>query len=705
MAHSTPRAHPLLILYVAATDERAQDGALALEEVPTGPDRTVHPTASVDRIREWTPEVDCVVYAGPPETDADSPAEGPTSAKGGDESRLDEVAAACGSTPLVIFADGQDAPPALHSSDCVDGYVRRDADDALEHLVDEITCLCRGDDVQPAGDPFPSGNDHTGIAALETAATIATCRDRDRLFDRLVDGAVDVLGFEYCWIATINFGELVPRAVAPAVPDGALDSTPLDDPLSVAFRARQSIRIADLSTVDAVEAPFEHVRSLCCVPVGDVGVLYVASELPDAFATTDLELLEGLCGTAASILERNWTETGISNERDRLRRERERLVAEYNRLAADRDRMEADRNDLVSLVSSVSEPTIRYGFVDGRPVVRDANEPFVAVFGDDAADLADVPVVEYAVPNGLSEEAKTLREAIQSGEQRHLQCRHETVDGVREFVLTVVPLETGTAESANGGKTAESADELESDGPADALESGGLLVYEDVTESRRRKRALAATRDRLETIAELVDDETRTPLNAARGYLELAEKTGNREHFEMVEQAHDQLSGSLEAVTEVAATGDVETEPIGIREMAHLAWIDAETGDATLATDGDLLLEANRDRLQELFEYVLRVAIEDANATGEPDADPVTVTVGATDDGFYVAGHTPRSNEANDDRRSDPEPGRLVDADGTSTQLELVERIADAHGWDVGVAEDDDGTAFAFRGVDAIDPD
>ncbi len=219
------------------------------------------------------------------------------------------------------------------------------------HLVDEISWHCHGD-----GRSKPQLRDRgreTGTAILETTAAIATCRERDRLFDRLVDGTVDVLGFEYCWVATINFGELVSRAVSSAVPDDQLGSTPLDDPLSAAFRARQSIRIADVDELEAVDP----------VRARPIAVLRSGRRrrralrrlgASDAFDATDLALLEGLCETAESILERNWTETGISNERDRLQRERDRIVEQYNRLVNDRNRLETDRNDLVSVVASLS---------------------------------------------------------------------------------------------------------------------------------------------------------------------------------------------------------------------------------------------------------------------------------------------------------------------------------------------------------------
>ncbi|RQH00937.1 GAF domain-containing protein [Natrarchaeobius oligotrophus] len=666
MAHSTPKSHPLQILYVAATEERAGDGADALEAISDGPDRAVHPAASVEEIRDAAADADCVVFAEPLADDSDS--------------HLLEAVDASGSTPLVLFSEGS---PAVPSSEVFDGFVRRDADDAAVHLLDEIVWLCeRGADRSTDESPDGGARARTDAAVLEVATDVATCRDRDRLFDRLVGGVVDILEFEYCWVATINFGTLVPRATAAAVPDDQLGPIPLEDPLSVSFRARQPIRIADLEPLEAVAPPFEHVRSLCSVPVGDVGVLYVASELPDAFDATDLELLEGLCGTAAAILERNWIETGIDNERDRLRRDRQRLTEEYDRLTDERERIVEERNALVSLLANVSEPTIRYELVDGRPVVADVNEPLEVVFGDEAEAVAGTPLAEYAVPNGLAEAAATLVDAVRAGEQRQLSCRRDTVEGVREFVITVVPLETG----ASGQEAPTSAD--------------GLVVYDDVTESRRRKRTLAAAASRLETIVELIDEEGRPSLNAADGYLELAEKTGDREHFETVEAAHDRLSAHLETLNEVASGDGDATEPVTVQEVAQLAWIDVDTRDATLATEGDVIIEANRDGLRELFEYALQAVIE-VEREDEPADESITVTVGTTDDGFYVAGDRPSGSDGAS-RDTDPDSGRFDD-DPTDVQLGLLERIADAHGWDVGVAEDDDGTAFAFRGVEAVD--
>lgn len=654
-AHPTAHTQPRLILYVAATDEVAEDGAAALEDVPAGADRAVHPTASIEEVTEWTPEVDCIVY------------------EGDDDHRRAAIADASGSTPLVVFADG---PYAAAESDDVDGYVRRDTGDAYVHLVDEIDRLAAtAPDDAASSAPL---DDRTAAAVFETTADIASCRSRDRLFDRLVDGATDVLEFEYCWLATINFGELVPRAAAPAVPDEALEPTSLENPLGVAFRAREPIRIDDLETYEWIEPPFEGARSLCSVPVGDVGVLHVASEQPGAFDRTDLALLEGLCGFAAAILERNWAERGVINERDRLRRERDRLRERHSRL-------EDERDALFTLFRNVSEPTLRYDVDEGEPVVSGVNATFEAVFGVDRDAVVGDSVTACALPSGLADPAAELREAIAANERRDLEVQRRTPDGIRDFVVTVVPLdvEDGTPAADDG------------DAPAESV-AGGMLVYEDVTRRQRLERQLLAASRRLDAIADRVDDDVRAPLNTARGYLELAEKTGDDEHFDVVEDAHEQLSDRLQDLVGVAEGETDLREPVDLRSVATRAWIAGNTGEARLVTEGDLVLEADRDALFELFEHVLQTTVE---LEGDDDSSSVTVTVGATDDGFYVAG----SHPADADDEAEPDTGWHVETPSTEVGLEVVQRIADAHGWDVGVAEDDDGTAIAFRGVDILE--
>ncbi|SEQ77350.1 PAS domain S-box-containing protein [Natrinema salaciae] len=686
------------MLYVAATETAASDGAAALERVASGPARSVHGLTADERVRNWAPDADCVVFA-----------ETPTTAAG---STLLEVVDASGSTPVVLFTDASFAPTAARSTDGVDGYVRRDTADAVAHLADEIEWVCSrpettgGDDpesdadretdaIAMTGERAVSNADATG-RILESLPDLVACRDRDGLFELLVETAADALEREHCWFSTVHFGELKPRVTAPAISDGDLEPVSRDGTLGETLRTGEPLRLDELAADERLTAPLEGVESLCCVPVGDVGILQIAAEEPAAFDETDCELLAAWCRSAAAVLERMDREASRHAERDQLRGERDRLRAQRNRLATERDRLADERERFRTLFANVPEPAVRYELDDGRPIVRSVNDTFAEVFGTDPETIVGEPVDEGTVPPGLEQRRATLLESLRAGERRQLVSRRETVDGVREFLLTLVPVEAGTSGDGAG------------------YNPEGLIVYSDVTEANRRERELAAVEDRLERIADLVDENVRTPLNVARGYLELAAETGDPEHFAEIDDAQERLRDHVDQLISIARRDDVlvDTEPVAIHDVARRAWVAVDTDDARLVTRAanDRVLAADKARLRELFEHLFGAVTEgpgengvaeaDGNGTfGSDDATPV-VTVGATDDGFYVARREPDGAAVNSGLETDPVPGQLAAADGTGFGLGTVERIADAHGWNVGVAADDDRVAFAFRGVD-----
>ncbi|WP_049899109.1 GAF domain-containing sensor histidine kinase [Natrinema sp. J7-1] len=696
MTTATATQRPRTVLYVADAETDASDGAGALEGVDAGPERSVHAVTAVDRVRNWAPDADCVVFA-----------ETPTPAAG---ASLLEVIEAAGSTPVILFTDPSFAPTAARSTDGIDGYARRDTDDAVAHLADEIEWVCRetgdaGSADRAASAPGPAER------FLESVPEVVACRDRARLFERLVETAADALDCETCWLSTVHFGEFTPRASASGVPDDELEPTSRDGVLGETLRTGEALRIDEIATDDRLTAPLEGVTSLCCVPVGDIGLLQVAAEETAAFDARDCDSLTAWCRVAAAVLERidpdasqKTARKQLQQERDRLADERDRLASERDELAAERARLADERDHISALFAAIPEPAVRYEIDDGRVLVRDSNETFSEVFGTDLEEDGD----EIPVAPGLEHRGETLLESLRAGERRQLVSRRETADGIREFLLTLVPVDAG----ASDGET-----------PA-AHTPDGLLVYNDVTEASRRERAVAAAEARLETIETLVEEEMRTPLNVARGYLELADETGAAEHFAEVDDAQKRLGELVDRLVSIVRRDDVlvETEPVAIHDIARQAWVTVETGDARLVTRtaDDRVLEADKARLRELFEQLLGTVIDAADgsdcgtnggdepvasddATGETDTEPTVVTVGATDDGFYVARRDAETDAADADGgiETTPVPDQSIAPDGTGFGLDTVERIADAHGWNVGVAADDGRIAVAFRGVDA----
>ncbi|ADD05480.1 sensor box histidine kinase [Natrialba magadii ATCC 43099] len=809
MTNATPRQRPQTILYVAASDDAARDGAAALQRVSSGPERAVRPTTSVDRVESWAANVDCVVFAETPTTP--------------DGAHLLEVADACGQTPLVLFTESGYGATAARSTDGIDGYVRRDTDDAVSHLADEITWLCYGSGSETAdtsthstgetadtsthstGETADTSTHSTGETAdtsthstgetddtvanddalLAGTADLLTCRDRDRLLESLVSLTADWLAGERCWISTVNFGELVPQATASGVDADAIESMPTNGPIGATLRAGESYVVSDVTDDAAIEPPVADARSLCSVPIDDLGVLVVASETPERFESgnsdasdageradtatatatatatdetdttpTTVDRLESLCEIATAVLERNRAEARLAAERDRLETARDEVASERDRLAEEQtvigeaaEQLAAERDRFRAAFAAAPLPALRYELEagpetdgDAEAVITDVNAAFETTFGDNREALRGRSVQEYTIPSGLSERATALTTALHAGERRVLECRRETVVGVREFEVTVVPPDSNS-------ETRQATDE---NTPASA--QTGVLYYVDRSEQSETERELTATRRRLDAIATMLEDEVQTPLNVARGYLELVEKTGDAEHFEVIDDAHLQLTDHVESLYDLAASDDVlaETEPVAIHDVARRAWITVDTGTAALNTESTLVLEADRTRLRELFELVIRLVLADSrmvDRAGNRPTPAARVTVGATDDGFYVARDGSSATSAGDDSVSEArgegkvdssvadETAAAANADAQSESVsaptpqsaetepqlaasaetdaetaddlegarERIEQIADAHGWDVGIAADNERSAFAFRGIDSVE--
>lgn len=241
---------------------------------------------------------------------------------------------------------------------------------------------------------------------------------------------------------------------------------------------------------------------------------------------------------------------------------------------------------------------------------------------------------------------------------------------------------------------------------ADGEFSGSVIAFRDITKQVEYQEALERQNERLDTFASIVSHDLRNPLSIAKGRLGLAEETGEAEHFEAVDEAHDRMETLIDELLSLARSGRAidERSPTDVEEVAVGAWNSVDTGAAALETDGSLTVSADRSRLRQAFENLFRNAIEhgysdDRSYTlGESTRDgeaapPLTVTVGPLDDreGFYVE----------DDGRGIPpgdrerilEYGYSTDDDGTGFGLGIVASVVDAHGWTVEVGESAAGGA------------
>ncbi len=213
-------------------------------------------------------------------------------------------------------------------------------------------------------------------------------------------------------------------------------------------------------------------------------------------------------------------------------------------------------------------------------------------------------------------------------------------------------------------------------------------------ELRRQRDALERQNERLEEFASVVSHDLRNPLQVADLRLELAREECDSDHLGDVSDALDRSQALVEDLLTLAREGDPvgESEPVDLCDVAEICWHTTATPDATLRTETDRTVLADRSRLQQLFENLYRNAVEHGGSD-------VTVTVGATEAGFYVEDDGPGISAG--ERESVFEGGYSTSDDGTGYGLRIVEQVATAHGWDVRVTDGTEGGArFVVSGVD-----
>ncbi|MFC7771976.1 MULTISPECIES: PAS domain-containing protein [Salinirubellus] len=210
-----------------------------------------------------------------------------------------------------------------------------------------------------------------------------------------------------------------------------------------------------------------------------------------------------------------------------------------------------------------------------------------------------------------------------------------------------------------------------------------------------REAELHRQNERLDQFASVVAHDLRNPLNVAMGFLEIAEETGDAEHFETVESAHDRIERLIEDLLTLARgeTTIEDTDHIDLESITTEAWGYVDTKEAALTVTDDVpTVTGDGGRLTQVFENLFRNAVEHGGAD-------VTVTVGRLDgdDGFYVedngSGIPPES------RDEVFKHGVTSSEGGTGFGLSIVADIAKAHGWTVSVTDGTDGGArFEFKG-------
>ena len=217
---------------------------------------------------------------------------------------------------------------------------------------------------------------------------------------------------------------------------------------------------------------------------------------------------------------------------------------------------------------------------------------------------------------------------------------------------------------------------------------GQLVLLKDVTEQERYRRELEHQNERLERFTGMVSHDLRNPLNIAKGNVDLARETGDDDALDTVDNALDRMEALIEDLLALARQGQPidETERVSLAEIVRSCWEMVDVADAELMVGGDLNLDADPDRLQQLFENLFRNAVEHGG-------EDITVSLGPLDDasGFYVEDTGPGIPE--DEQDEVFESGYTTSRQGTGFGLSIVEEIVDAHDWTISVSNGASGGA------------
>jgi len=216
----------------------------------------------------------------------------------------------------------------------------------------------------------------------------------------------------------------------------------------------------------------------------------------------------------------------------------------------------------------------------------------------------------------------------------------------------------------------------------------------DITDRKRQEQELRRKNERLEQFASVVSHDLRNPLTVLDRSIVIAEETGETEHFRRCRRAVERMERLIEDLLTIAREGDEveEMTSVSLAEVSENCWEFVATAEATLAVEAHRTVRADRGRLAQLLENLFRNAIQHGG-------EGVTITVGDLEDGFYVADDGPGIPPA--DSEAVFEFGYSTTAEGTGFGLNIVEAVADAHGWSVRVDESAAGGArFEITGVE-----
>ncbi|MFB6160180.1 MAG: PAS domain-containing protein [Haloferacaceae archaeon] len=303
---------------------------------------------------------------------------------------------------------------------------------------------------------------------------------------------------------------------------------------------------------------------------------------------------------------------------------------------------------------------------DDNPIVY-VNDEFVELTGYDRAGIVGRNCRVLQGEETREEPVAEMRRAVENEEPVSVELRNYRKDGEMFWNrVTITPLcgEDGDVEHFAG-------------------------FQEDVTAHRELLGEFGS-------LGSVMAHDMRNPLQTVRGRLELAVADGEMDHvkaamssLERAEQLVDDVAGVLQSGTIVG-----EREGVDVERVAGSVWeaLDRCGEDDAIEIEDPPTVRGDEDAVRRMFDNLLGNSMEHGET-------PVTVRVGAIEDGFYVEDDGPGIPD--EDREKVFEQGFSTKEDDGRTGLGMasVRQIVLAHGWRIDVADATrlDGVRFEIR--------
>jgi signal transduction histidine kinase len=230
---------------------------------------------------------------------------------------------------------------------------------------------------------------------------------------------------------------------------------------------------------------------------------------------------------------------------------------------------------------------------------------------------------------------------------------------------------------------------------ADGDVRGLVGLTQDITERKVREHDLRRQHERMVKIALVAAHEFRNELQIAQGQLDLIES--DRDPVERLDESLTRTEAIVDMVVDLSSkeTTVEDPQPIWLSRLSREVWDTLADCEATLDVAEDSRVVADQEAASLLLQFLFQNAIEHGGPT-------VTVTVGATETGFYVADDGPGIDVESPDRVLDP--GYSTVEGNTGFGLYIANTVAEDHDWTLSVAErSDGGMRFDIENVDLGD--